>query len=160
MNLNQKQKRKINLVDIIIIVFLATALSVSLFGLLKSIGTAADRISVEYVLEIGPIDTAFAAKVVEGDGVFDHKTSQKIGTVSAVSASQAYYQSTDPQGSPISSTMEGSSVLYITATAEAQKTSTGYHVGNCVLGIGKEVEIRLPGLYANAKCISIKAVEN
>lgn len=135
-------------------------MSASLFGLLKSIGTAADRIPVEYVLEISPIDSTFTSKVVEGDGVFDHSTSQKIGTVNAVSASQAYYQGTDSQGAPVSSTMEGSSILYITATTEAQKTSSGYFVGNCNISIGQEMEIRLPNLYANAKCISIKTVEN
>ncbi len=160
MNLNKKQKRKINIVDIVIIIFLAASLSVSLFGLLKSIGNATDRVSVEYVLEVAPIDSTFTSKVAEGDGVFDHATNQKLGTVSAVSASQAYHQGTDSQGSPVSSTMEGSSVLYITATADAQKTSSGYLVGNCVLGIGKDLEIRLPNLYANAKCISIKTVEN
>ncbi|MBQ4066135.1 MAG: DUF4330 domain-containing protein [Clostridia bacterium] len=158
--MNNKPKRKINLIDVIIFISLTVALGAALFGLLKGIGSAANKVTVEYVLEISPIDSAFTSKVAEGNGIYDHASSQKLGTVSAVSASQAYHQSTDPQGSPVSSVMEGSSILYITATADAQKTSAGYLVGNCVLGIGKEIEIRLPDLYANARCISIKAVEN
>ena len=158
--MNKKQKRKINLIDVVIIIAFSIALCASLFGIFKGIESATDKVQIEYVLEIVPIDSSFTSKVFEGDGIYDHETSQKVGTVSAVSASQAYYQGTDSQGLPVSSTMEGSSVLYVTATADAKKTSAGYLVNGCSVSIGRDLEVRFPGLYANAKCISIKTIEN
>ncbi len=152
-------KRKISIVDVIIIIaMLASMLAVGI-GVFKGIGTSGEKVTVKYVLEVDPIDSDFVSRVAEGNTILDHKTTQSIGKVSAVSNAQAYYSGIDSQGSVVSSPMEGMSVLYITVTAQATKTDTGYTVGSSVINIGKEIEARLPNLYCIGNCVSIEIID-
>lgn len=157
--MNTKAKKRINIVDIIILVALIVLSGAVIFGFVKGIGTSGERTSVRYIIEVEPIDSDFVSKVTEGNGVYDHTTSQRIGTVRAVSSAQAYYKSFDAKGSPTSSPMEGSSTLYITVEADAVRSDAGYSVGSTVLSIGRRLELRFPGLYVDGKCVSIEALD-
>ena len=128
-------------------------------GIFNSIGAGGEKTTIRYVIEVSPIESSFTSKVADNDTVLDYETSQNIGKVSAVSASQAYHSGTDSQGSTVSSPMEGYSTLYITVTAQAVKTDTGYLVGNSVIGVGRELQLRLKNLYCSGKCVSIEVVK-
>ena len=152
-------KRKISVVDIIIIIALLASMLAVGIGVFKGIGTSGERVTVKYVLQVDPIDSDLVSRVAEGNSILDYKTSQSIGKVTAVSSAQAYYTGIDSQGASVSSPMEGKSVLYITVTAQAAKTSTGYTVGSSVINIGKEIEARLPDLYCIGSCVSIEVID-
>ena len=157
--MNTKTKRKLNIIDILIIAALIAAAVAAGFGVLQSIGAVGERVTVKYVMEISPIDNDLVSNVVEGHGVYNYEDSDLIGTVSAVASSQAYHIGTDSQGEQVSSPIEGYSTLHITVTCQAVKTDTGYAVGNTVIGIGKKLSLRLPDLYCEGKCVSIEIVE-
>ena len=157
--MNTKIKKRISVVDIIILVALLCAVAAGAFGLLKGLVGSGEKVSVKYVMEISPIDSDLAKKVAEGDGVYDHSSALRIGTVSAVSAPQADYKGYDSQGAVVISPMEGYSTLYVTVETEAFKTGNGYSVNDTLINVGKELSLRFPGLYADAKCVSIDIVE-
>lgn len=154
-----KANKKPNLVDIFILIALLAIVGAAVLGVVRGIRDGGEKVTLKYVIEVSPIDSAFAAKVAANDKVLEYKTGSPIGSVSAVSSSQAYHKGTDSQGAVVSSPMEGYSTLYITATAEAKRTDTGYSVGSTTIGVGRELTLRLKNLYCTGKCVSIEVVE-
>lgn len=157
--MNTKQKKKLNIVDIIIALTLLALVTAAAIGLFRGLSTTGEKVTVKYVMEISPIDQEFTSKVVEGQAVFNYSDSSNIGKISAVATSQAYHTGTDSQGSVVSSPIEGKSTLHLTVTATATKVDTGYAVDNTVISIGKHLDLRLPNLYCTGKCVSLEIVE-
>ncbi len=157
--MNTKNKKKINIVDVIILTALVVAIICAGFTIVKGLGSFGERVSISYTVAVDPIDSDFVSKVSVGDGLYDFATADRIGTVSAVSDGQAYRKSYSEGSDPRGSAIEGMSVLYITLTAEATKTDTGYSIGNTLLGIGREIEMRFPGLYCIGECVRIERIE-
>ena len=154
-----KTKRPINIIDIIILIALLSIIGATVYGLVSGIGKGNDKTSVRYVLSVDSISSELCSKVAVGDGVYDHNTSQRIGTVTAVSTSQAYHKGTDPQGAPVSSPIEGKSILYVTVEASATKTKSGYVISSTTMNIGKTLDIRYPNLFCTSTCVSIENAE-
>jgi len=157
--LNTKNKKRINAVDIIILLAMLGAIICAGFVIIRGLGTFGEKVTVSYTVAIDPIDSDFVSKVAEGDGLYEYRTAEHIGTVRAVSDAQAYRKSYRDGADPRGSAIEGMSVLYVTLTAEATKTDTGYAVGNTVLGIGRQLEMRFPNLYCIGECVRIEVIE-
>ena len=157
--MNTKTKKRINIIDILIVVALLAALICSGFAIIRGIGSFGERVIVSYTVAIDPIDSDFVSKVALGDKLYDYKTSEHIGTVRTISDGQAYKKSYSEGADPRGSAIEGMSVLYVTMTTEASKTDTGYTVGNTLLGIGRTLELRFPNLYCVGECVSIEIIE-
>ena len=159
MNLNTKTKKKINVVDILILIAILAAIVCAGFVIIRGMGTFGEKVNVSYTIAVDPIDSDFVSKVSVGDGLYEIETTDRIGTVSAVSDGQAYIKSYSDGADPRGNAIEGMSVLYITLTAKATKTDTGYIIGNSVIGIGRELEMRFPNLYCIGKCVRIERIE-
>lgn len=158
--MNTKNKRILNIVDILIVIALLFALVCTGFVIIRGLGTFGERVIVSYTVAIDPIDSDFVSNVALGDKLYDYNTGEHIGTVRTVSDSQAYKKSYSDGADPRGSAIEGMSVLYITMTTEASKTDTGYSVGNTLLGIGRTLEMRFPNLYCVGECVSIEIIED
>ncbi|MBQ4066859.1 MAG: DUF4330 family protein [Clostridia bacterium] len=158
MNLNTKKKKSINFVDLIIIIALISALILAGTVIFRDVA-GGDRVTVSYTVKVEPIDTTFVSKAAEGNGVYDFETAEFIGTVSAVSDAQAYKRSYREDGTVKDSVIEGMSVLYITVEAEAIRRDNGYAIGSTLVGIGRELEIRLPNLYCSGECVRVEVIE-
>ncbi len=159
MNTKEKNKKRINVIDILIVAALLAALICTGFVMIRGIGSFGERVIVSYTVAIDPIDSDFVSKVTLGDKLYDYNTGEHIGTVRTVSDGQAYKKSYSEGADPRGSAIEGMSVLYITMTTEASKTDTGYSVGNTLLGIGRTLEMRFPNLYCVGECVSIEIIE-
>ena len=146
--MNQKVRRKINIIDILILIALLAALLVAGMGIARG-NKDGESVTVRYIIQVDSINNDYISKLAAKNSIYDHNTSSKIGTVTAVSHSKAYYENSE---SPI----EGYSVLYITAEAQAIKTDTGYAVGSTIINIGRKMELRFPNLYCQGKCVSIE----
>ncbi len=157
--MNTKNKKRINFVDILIVAALLCALVCTGFVMIRGLGAFGERVIVSYTVAVDPIDSDFVSKVALGDKLYDHSTGEHIGTVRTVSDSQAYKKSYSEGADPRGSAIEGMSVLYITLTAQATKTDTGYIIGNTVIGIGREIEMRFPNLYCIGECVRIERIE-
>ncbi len=157
--MRNKNKKRINIIDVVVFVALLAIAAAIVYGIFSNIVGSDDRINIRYVLCVDPIDIAFSEKVAEGDGVYDALTVQQIGTVKAVSASQAYHKGTDMQGVSVLSPVEGQCILYITVECEAERTDMGYGINDTYLTVGADYEIRLPNLFCNARCVSIETVK-
>ncbi|MBQ3526971.1 MAG: DUF4330 family protein [Clostridia bacterium] len=154
-----KTKRPINIIDIIIIVALLSIVGATVYGFISGFGDSSEKATVRYVLKVDSISSELCSKVAVGDGVYDHATAQRIGTVTAVSTAQAYHNGTDPQGTPVSSPIEGKSILYITVETSAIKAKSGYTVASTPLNIGRTLDIRYPNLFCTSTCVSIENAE-
>ena len=157
--MNTKSKKKINVVDILILTAVFAAIVCAGFVIIRGMGSFGERVTVSYTVAVDPIDSDFVSKVSVGDGLYETETSDRLGTVSAVSDGQAYRKSYSDGSDPRGNAIEGMSVLYITLTAKATKTDTGYIIGNSVIGIGRELEMRFPNLYCIGKCVRIERIE-
>ena len=146
-----KERRKINVIDVIILIALLAALLVACMGIARG-GKSGESVTVRYIIEVDSINNDYISKIAAGNGIYNHSTSERIGSVTAASHSKAYYEGSE---SPI----DGYSVLYITAEAQAVKTDTGYAVGSTVINIGREMELRFPSLYCRGKCVSIEIMK-
>ena len=157
--MNTKNKKRINFVDFLIVAALLAALVCTGFVMIRGLGAFGERVVVSYTVAIDPIDSDFVSKVALEDKLYDYNTGEHIGTVRTVSDSQAYKKSYSEGADPRGSAIEGMSILYITMTTEAQKTDTGFTVGNTLLGIGRTLEMRFPNLYCVGECVSIEIIE-
>ena len=157
--MNTKTKKKINVVDILILTALLAAIICAGFVIIRGMGTFGEKVTVSYTVAVDPIDSDFVSKVSVGNGLYEIETTDHIGTVSAVSDGQAYRKTGSNSADPRGSAIEGMSVLYITLTAQATKTDTGYIIGNTVIGIGREIEMRFPNLYCIGECVRVERIE-
>lgn len=153
------KNKRFNIIDAFLIFALIALAAAAILSALSGTGAAGGKVSVRYVLETEVLSNEFTSKVAVGDGVFTYDGAEKIGTVSAVSMSPAVHRGTDSEGLPVSSEIDGCSVLYITVDADARPKKTGYAVGSALINTGRETELRLPSLYCNARCISVEETE-
>lgn len=157
--MSAKKARKFNIIDAVVIVVLAALVAAIVLAALSDLGVSGTSTKIQYVLETENLSNEFTSKVAVGDGVFSYEDAKRIGTVTAVSKSPARYEGTDSEGLPVSSEIDGCSILYITVEADGESGNTGYTVAGTVINTGRELEVRLPSLYCNARCISVSAIE-
>lgn len=158
-NTKKKSRIGINLVDIITVIALIAALATAGLGIYNSLSSSGSQVRIRYIVEAEPMDSSLTAKVNTGDGIYESDSARQIGTVRAASSAPAYYTGTGSAGEKVDTPIEGQSVLYITAETTAVKTDTGYAAGSTLIGIGRELELRMPNLYCTGKCISIEIIE-
>ena len=152
------RKRKLNIVDFLILLVLLAAVAAVLFRIFGSTG-AGEHQQIRYVLEVKELQTEFAAKVTVGDPVTVYGQDARIGTVVASSTAPVFFVGTDESGTPVQTEMENYSTLYITVEAEATAEETGYRIDGYALRTGEVVAVQLPGLYCDAECIRIEVLE-
>lgn len=142
-------------------IFAVVSLAVALiFGILTGLGVGSDHVNIKYVLEVSEIRSEFCQKAVAGDTVRLSDGGDRIGKVVAVSSVPAQHSGTDSSGTPVLSDIDGYSTLYVTVETRARQVSTGYTVGGTLINTGKTVDVRLPSLCFEAKCISVEAVKD
>lgn len=156
--MSAKRHKKFNIIDAAVIIVLLILAAVLVYAALSQLGVGTSGKTVRYVLETDILSSDYASKVAVGDGVYTYDGVQNIGTVSAVSLSPARHTGTDAEGNPVSSEIDGYSVLYITVEAKMLSTPSGYAVGDTVVNVGRDLELRFPSLYCNAQCVSIEEV--
>ena len=157
--MNAKKTHRFNIIDGIVILVLAALAAAVVAAALSNLGIDGTSIKIRYVLETENLSSEFTSKAAVGDSVFTFDGGENIGKISAVSGAPARYNGHDSEGSPVVSEIEGYSILYITVEAEAEPKNIGYAVGDTVINTGRDMEIRLPSLYASARCISVEVVE-
>ena len=154
----ETRKRKLNIIDFLILLALLAAACAVLFRVFGSAG-GGEHQQIRYVLEVKELQTEFAAKVAAGDPVTVYAQDARIGTVVAASTAPVFFVGTDENGTPVQTEMENYSKLYITVEAEVTAEETGYRVDGYVLRTGETITVQLPGLYCEAECIRIEVLE-
>lgn len=142
---------------IVAVVALTAAL---VYGVVSGLGVGNDYVRIKYVLEVGEIRSEFCQKAAEGDAVRNADGGEQIGKVAAVSSVPAQHTGTDSSGAPVLSDIDGYSTLYVTVEAQAKQGNTGYTVGGTLINTGKSVDVRLPSLCFEAKCISVEVIKD
>lgn len=154
----QEKKRKLNIIDFVILLAVVAVLSAVVYRIIVHPGTQ-DAVRIRYVLEVPQIQTEFCSKVVAEDLVFYDENAGDIGVVTATSTAPAYFKGTDREGSPVYTEMEDYRILYVTVEADALQSDTGYDIGGYTIRIGDTLSVQFPGLYCEVQCISIDVIE-
>ena len=154
------KKRSFNIIDAVMIVAVAALTAALVYGIVSGLGVGNDYVRIKYVLEVGEIRSEFCQKAAEGDAVRSADGGEQIGKVSAVSSVPAQYTGTDSSGAPVLSDIDGYSTLYVTVEARAKQVSTGYTVGGTLINTGNSLDVRLPSLCFEAKCISVEVIKD
>lgn len=156
----EKKKRSFNIIDAVMIVAVVALTAALVYGIVSGLGVGNDYVRIKYVLEVSEIRSEFCQKAAEGDAVRNADGGEQIGKVAAVSSVPAQHTGTDSSGSPVLSDIDGYSTLYVTVEAQAKQGNTGYTVGGTLINTGKSVDVRLPSLCVEAKCISVEVIKD
>lgn len=156
----EKKKRSFNIIDAVMIVAVVALTAALVYGVVSGLGVGNDYVRIKYVLEVGEIRSEFCQKAAEGDAVRNADGGEQIGKVAAVSSVPAQHTGTDSSGAPVLSDIDGYSTLYVTVEAQAKQGNTGYTVGGTLINTGKSVDVRLPSLCFEAKCISVEVIKD
>lgn len=156
----EKKKRSFNIIDAVMIVAVVALTAALVYGIVSGLGVGNDYVRIKYVLEVSEIRSEFCQKAAEGDAVRNADGGEQIGKVAAVSSVPAQHTGTDSSGAPVLSDIDGYSTLYVTVEAQAKQGNTGYTVGGTLINTGKSVDVRLPSLCFEAKCISVEVIKD
>ena len=156
----EKKKRSFNIIDAVMIVAVVALTAALVYGVVSGLGVGNDYVRIKYVLEVSEIRSEFCQKAAEGDAVRNADGGEQIGKVAAVSSVPAQHTGTDSSGAPVLSDIDGYSTLYVTVEAQAKEGNTGYTVGGTLINTGKSVDVRLPSLCFEAKCISVEVIKD
>lgn len=158
-----KKKSRFNVVDAVIILFVAAAVAVFGYVFLneKTVGTAgAEKVTIQYVLKVGEIKDMFTGNIVKGDQVYDADSDKSLGTVVAVSSAPSKRVGTNSAtGAQVASEIEGRSDLYVTIEAEAKVIDEKYLVDGFHVVVGSVVNFVTPNLYAPSNIVSVEIVD-
>ena len=156
----EKKKRSFNIIDAVMIVAVVALTAALVYGVVSGLGVGNDYVRIKYVLEVSELRSEFCQKAAEGDAVRNADGGEQIGKVAAVSSVPAQHTGTDSSGAPVLSDIDGYSTLYVTVEAQAKQGNTGYTVGGTLINTGKSVDVRLPSLCFEAKCISVEVIKD
>lgn len=156
----EKKKRSFNIIDAVMIVAVVALTAALVYGVVSGLGVGNDYVRIKYVLEVSETRSEFCQKAAEGDAVRNADGGEQIGKVAAVSSVPAQHTGTDSSGAPVLSDIDGYSTLYVTVEAQAKQGNTGYTVGGTLINTGKSVDVRLPSLCFEAKCISVEVIKD
>lgn len=154
------KKRSFNIIDAVMIVAVVALTAALVYGVVSGLGVGNDYVRIKYVLEVSEIRSEFCQKAAEDDAVRNADGGEQIGKVAAVSSVPAQHTGTDSSGAPVLSDIDGYSTLYVTVEAQAKQGNTGYTVGGTLINTGKSVDVRLPSLCFEAKCISVEVIKD
>lgn len=155
-----KKKIRFNIIDVIILLFLAAAIFLLLYIFVFSENGEQNQeinyTNIQYVVEVQNVDKQFEEIVKVGQAVQDAVKRKNIGTVSGVQAAQYQILTFDYEsGQQAVSDVENKIVLKITIEAQAIETDHAFTVDGCVIRVGQQYSLALPDMYCVGYCTYI-----
>ncbi len=155
-----KKKIRFNLVDLFIIIVVAAVvfllLYIFVFSGNKNQVNEVNYTNIQYVIEIQDVDKSLEDAVAVGLPVQDAVEKRGIGTVCGVQAvpyqKLTFNSTTDSQ---TVSEVENKITLKITVEAQAIETDRAFTVGGCIIRVGEQYSIAVPGFYGSGYCTYI-----
>ncbi len=156
------RKLRFNVIDILIILFLAAAAAVVLyvfvFGVEKNGNDANVKRDIQYVVEINNLDPNLSDAVKTGQAVQDAIERKSIGVVSGVEAVPYRKITFDAiNGRETVSDYADRITLRITIDASAEETDRAFTVDGCEIRVGEQYSLMLPDIYCVGYCIELMA---
>jgi hypothetical protein len=156
----KKNKIRFNLIDLLIILVIAAAvfllLYVFVFSGNKNQAEDVNYTNIRYVFEIQKVDSRFEDLVEVGQPVQDAVERRSIGTVTGVQAvpyQKLVYDANT--GAEVAADVENMITLKITVEATAIETDRAFSVDGCIIKVGKQYSLALPGMYCVGYCTYI-----
>ncbi len=156
----KKNKIRFNLIDLLIILVIAAVvfllLYVFVFSGNKNQVEEVNYTNIRYVFEIQKVDSRFEDLVEVGQPVQDAVERRSIGTVVGVQA--VPYQKLvfdSSTGIEAVADVENMITLKITVEATAVETDRAFSVDGCIIKVGEQYSLALPGMYCVGYCTYI-----
>ena len=157
-------RHKFNWLDAFIIVI---ALGLIVFTVLKLFPDASDvsimedkKVQIEYTVQIDKLDNGIDLQLVSGNPVVNIESKSNIGQLSANSMTYQYqeYVYNEQSGGIEIVNSENYMTGYLTIVAEAVDTEYGYYVNGTRIAVESILNLRIAGLEAVGKCISVEVI--
>lgn len=156
----KKNKIRFNLIDLLIILVIAAAVFLLLYVFVlsgnKNQVEEVNYTNIRYVFEIQKVDSRFEDLVEVGQPVQDAVERRSIGTVVGVQA--VPYQKLvfdSSTGTEAVADVENMITLKITVEATAVETDRAFSVDGCIIKVGQQYSLALPGMYCVGYCTHI-----
>jgi len=156
----KKNKIRFNLIDLLIILVVAAAVFVLLYVFVfsdnKNQAEEVNNTNIRYVFEIQKVDSRFEDLVEVGQPVQDAIERRNIGKVIGVQAipyQKLVYDSS--KGAEVAADVENMVTLKITVEATAVETDRAFSVDGCIIKVGQQYSLALPGMYCVGYCTYI-----
>lgn len=176
----QKKGGRLNVLDIIIILFLVFTAAIAILLTVRSVedaATSGQKVKISYTVVIEDIDDAIYKNVFEnanrsdntysveiGQTVIDGNTGATVGYVAKLPESVPYYEfvlDTDSAGESVAVKKQYSDRhnVIITVTADAYYSEgTGYTVDGCRIAVGREFALRIAGFSKSGVCDTLNVI--
>ena len=157
-------RHKFNWLDALIIIL---ALCLIVFTVLKLFPDAKDvalvenkQVKIEYTVQIDKLDNGIDLQLVSGDPVINIESKSNIGSLSANSMTYQYqdYVYNEQSGGIEIVNSDNYMTGYLTIVADALDTEYGYYVNGTRIAVESKLNLRISGLEAVGKCISVEVV--
>lgn len=149
---------KINIVDLIIVIFVCVAAvaTVYKFGFSAHKNVNQSDITLEYVLKTSGVRSFTADKITIGDEIYDDETDRFLGTVSKVEKKEALGHLQKADGEIVYTEKPQRYDVYITVECDARLIGGGYFAnGTKEIGVFSEINIYSQDFTCQTEVVSV-----
>lgn len=147
---------KINILDLIIVLFIVIVLVVGGLFLESRGKDISDKVKVRYTVEVITKDDEYISHIVEGEKVVDGVTKQDMGTIVGYTAKDAMHLKEDMVGKKfVASKVEGKKDVYITMELLADVNYPDILSGTNEIKIGEEAALRSESVAMHGYIVDI-----
>ncbi len=146
-----KDKPRINAVDIAVIVLLVLCAAFLIHRYYPSDPDAPEKFDIAFYLRIEGLSPSYSDKIKVGDKVMNFDDGAELGTVSDIS-------SLTPDSDPAED--DGPDILYVTVKATGERADEGFLVNGTNISVDNVIGLRFPDLYCESRCVGVKTVDD
>lgn len=154
------KKKQLNIIDIIIIVALVLIVLAVVGKAVTEYTMLPQNKTVRYVLKTEAMDSLFSDNLKAGEKIFSVDGETCLGEVVSVSPSAVYHTGKDKDGNDVQTEIEDQTVLYVTVDTKSNFEGGSFYVGETVISIGDEFEIRCQDLWFKSECVSLQILNS
>ena len=149
---------KVNIVDLLIIVFVCVAVAATVykFGFSAHKNVNQSDITLQYVLKTSGIRSYTADSITIGDEIYDDETDRFLGTVSKVEKKEALGHLAKADGEIVYTEKPERFDVYITVECDARLIGGGYFAnGTKEIGVFSEIDIYSQDFTCQTEVVSV-----
>ena len=149
---------KVNIVDLLIVIFVVIAViaTVYKFGFSAHKDVNQSDITLQYVLKTSGVRSFTADSITIGDEIYDEETDRFLGTVTNVEKKEALGYLTKADGNIVYTEKPERYDVYITIECDARLIGGGYFAnGTKEIGVFSEIEIYSQDFTCQTEVVSV-----
>ncbi len=160
MQKNSEKKRGLNALDVILTILAIAAIAMAVANVVRanpSIVSGGDK-DINYTIQVSEVLDALTDNVKVGDKLYDDKSGQLLGEVTAISCTQSQKKGYDKNGSEVLTPIDGKSDMLITLKVSVWAENGALNIDGFRISVGMEISCHSPNISVTGVCTSITEI--